>query len=439
MQLSRYLKTYPYHEKHGYILIYSTKKTSLALLPEDTFEELRQGKIPGEHKDSLVKLGILVESREEETKEMLSFHDEINRLAPGLMVSIILNLECNFDCKYCYEGSLKSKKFMTRETADATIDYLKKRFKPGSKKLLIHFYGGEPLLSPDLVRYFAEKLKPFVEEQGALFEFTLVSNGSLLTPELAEELTGLGLASVKITVDGPAENHNYYRPYKSGRASFDAVVGNIKACCEKTRIKINGNYTEDNYQQFPLLLDHFEEVGLGPDNLASVEFYPVQKINNEFSTGYCGGCESLNEAWLAPASMELREDIMERGYPMGKLSPATCMMEMEHGFTVHYDGTLYKCPAIIGHEKYAVGDVWSGMTDGKDRYHLNNWRKNEECLECEYLPLCFAGCRLGTFEKDGDMAAVDCRRQLLDATLETFLKQDLKYSSNAASASNRKT
>lgn len=427
MQLSHYIKAFPYPEKPGYILIYSTKKASLALLQEEAFEGVKRGEIPEDHAQHLLKLGIIVEDRGQEKQEMRVFHDEINRLAPGLMVSIILNLECNFDCKYCYEGSLKSNKFMSRETADASIACIKKSFKPGSKKLLLHFYGGEPLLSPDLIKYFARRLKPFVEEQGAAFEFTLVTNGSLLTPKLAEELTALGLTGAKITVDGPAEIHNHYRPYKNGRASFDAVIKNIKDCCGKTRINISGNYTEDNYSEFPRLLDRFASVGLTPDQLASVEFYPVQKINNEFSTGYCGGCESMNEPWLVPASTMLREEIMKRGYSMGKMTPATCMMDMDHGFTIHCDGKIYKCPAIIGREDYAVGDAWSGMTYCKDKYHLDNWRKNEECLECEYLPLCFGGCRLATFERDGDMDGVDCRRELLDATLEANLKQDVKY------------
>lgn len=56
---------------------------------------------------------------------------------------------------------------------------------------------------------------------------------------------------------------------------------------------------------------------------------------------------------------------------------------------------------------------------------LDAW-KNDECLECAYLPLCFGGCRFFNKLNTGSIDGVDCRRAMLDASLETIVRQDLK-------------
>ncbi len=103
------------------------------------------------------------------------------------------------------------------------------------------------------------------------------------------------------------------------------------------------------------------------------------------------------------------------------------MVDMDNSLTIHYDGTLFKCVGMIGHQEYACGDVWSGMKDYRRQYQLDHWRKEEKCRECVYLPLCFGGCRFMAFQRNGHMARVDCRQDYLDATLEAMLLQDVRY------------
>jgi uncharacterized protein len=71
-----------------------------------------------------------------------------------------------------------------------------------------------------------------------------------------------------------------------------------------------------------------------------------------------------------------------------------------------------------------VGSLAEGIGDYRESHNLDVW-KNEECLECAYLPLCFGGCRFLRKLKTGAIDGVDCRRAMLDATLETVVRQDL--------------
>jgi uncharacterized protein len=126
------------------------------------------------------------------------------------------------------------------------------------------------------------------------------------------------------------------------------------------------------------------------------------------------------------AGLFLREEILRRGYTMERMQPVVCMMEHRNNILVNYDGDIYKCPGLIGRQEYKAGDIRTGIKDYRDSHNLDNW-KNEECLDCEYLPLCFGGCRYMKYVRDGNMAGVDCKKPYFDATLEKIVKQDIRY------------
>jgi len=323
---------------------------------------------------------------------------------------------------------MKGNLYMSDETADHLIDFIKDNFPEHKKSLLIDFYGGEPLLSIRLIKSISRALKSFTERRGASYSFTLVTNGSLFTRQLAEELAPLGLKNVKITLDGPAEIHNRYRPFKSGAHSFDTIIRNIRETCDLVKIGIGGNFERDNYEKFPFLLDYLVGKGLTPEKIGMVKFDPVTKRpEGDISTPeYTGGCMSINEPWLVDAAVQLREEVLKRGYNTLKLMPITCMIEIANSYVVNFDGVIYKCPGFLGKKGFEAGDLPGGVKDYASSYKLGIW-KNEGCAECEYLPLCFGGCRYMTFIRDGNIDTVDCQKSYLDASLETLIKQDIKY------------
>jgi len=141
---------------------------------------------------------------------------------------------------------------------------------------------------------------------------------------------------------------------------------------------------------------------------------------------YRGGCMSLNEPWLVPAAALLREEILKRGYNTARQMPMSCIIDSSASYVVNFDGVIYKCPAFIGKKGFAVGNLQTGLTDYTAAYKLGRW-KNDDCMECAYLPLCFGGCRYMTFIRDGNIDALDCQKDYLDASLETLIKQEIKY------------
>jgi len=427
MQLSRFLKIFPYPGVPGYLLLYSTKNSAMALVPEEDYQCLQHGEIPPDLEETLAELGMLVHDPVQERVDVCNMLNEINRLDTGLNVSIILGLACNFSCLYCYEGSMKGSRAMSATTVEQLVAFLKERYSARNRqRLFLDFYGGEPLLYVQKIKNITMPLKRFVEERDGKFRFSLVTNGSLLTPELVEELLPAGLYGAKVTVDGPPDEHNRLRPFISGRPSFDVIMKNIADCCSRVRIGFGGNYTEENYGRIPELLDQVEKTyGLTPDKLGVVQFHPVMQTGDQYANPeFTGGCVSVNEPWVADATLSVREEILRRGYRTPKLMPSPCMIDLDDAFVINHDGRLFKCVAMIGHDQCAAGNVLQGFTDYGQTYHLDNWRHHKKCLDCEYLPLCFGGCRFAELQRTGSMENIDCMRKFWDGTLVRAVLQD---------------
>jgi len=427
MHLSRYLKQYPCRDNPDKVLLFSTKRLSKVIVPKSVIRAVEEGTLPSESTATLTRLGFLVPDSDAERREMLTIMADAEERMKKAFLMAVMNLDCNLACTYCYEGKQRGKHYMSPATSDLLVRYAEEHFLRRGKDLTIDFYGGEPLLSIGLIRDISQRLKADAEREGTDYGFTLVTNGTLLTVDAVSQLVPLGLKSARVSLDGPKENHDQFRPFSSGKGSFDLILKNLLDVCGLIKVGISGNYTRDNYREFPRLLDELAEHGVTPDKLANVMFAPVSDtLGEHLMPEFSDGCCSLDEPWLVEAGIYLREEILRRGYYTPKVVPTTCMIEFKDNLVVHYDGTLYKCPAFIGCEGLDTGHLESGISDYRESHNMDVWKK-DDCLDCAYLPLCFGGCRFMKLLQSGAINDVECRRAWFDATLEELVLQDLRY------------
>jgi len=99
-------------------------------------------------------------------------------------LKIQLGLGCNFSCSYCLQGTEIAKASAT-STNDANI-FLKKidSWLDPEQLEKIEFWGGEPLLYWKKL----EILVPALREKFPNLKFSTISNGSLLTKEIIDQL-----------------------------------------------------------------------------------------------------------------------------------------------------------------------------------------------------------------------------------------------------------
>lgn len=429
MHLSRYLKRYPCPERPGHLLLFSTRTAAIAIVPEKLVADIEQGIISPATGETLSRLGFLVPDTAAEADEVRRFFGRINQQRTLATIIAVLNMDCNLACTYCFEGGMKGKRYMSPATAERLISFLDQRYFAEGVSLNLDFYGGEPLLSMDLIRVIATRLAELAGARGVTCSFGMVSNGTLLTGKVARELAALGVRGAQVTLDGFRENHDRFRPFVSGKGSFDVIVRNLLESCELLDISIVCNYTEDNYREFPSLLDYLLDVGLTPERIAAVNFAPISRIGtDELPPEFNDGCASHNLPWVHESQLFLRQEALNRAYAVAKLRPPLCMVELANDLVVTHDGELYKCPAFMGRKGLAVGTLEEGVGDYRDSHALDLW-KNEECFNCEYLPFCYGGCRLARLVQAGEITGVDCRWDYYEASLERYVRQEMVNSS----------
>lgn len=426
MDISRYIKIYSNPADPDLVLIYSTLRGAVLQVSRAVADALLDGKLDGSELETMTRLGILVPDARTEQKLVTGYFDWLNANARRFTALATLNLDCNLACTYCYEDHFRGHSYMSEATADLLVETILNGPMEAGKEVLLDFYGGEALLSIPLLKRIAGPLHEAATGSGTPFSFNLVTNGTLLTRRVVEELLPLGFAGARITMDGPPEIHNRQRPFVSGKGSFDAIMNNLKDVCGLIKVQLGGNYTRDNYRRFPEMLDILAGEGITPDKLYMVQFAPVVPKAGEAGLGdYSSGCACINEPWQIEASLYLREEILKRGWNTPKPKLAGCMVEFENDLVVAWDGSLYKCPAFMGWADLKIGSLADGIRDYRESHHMDVW-KNDACLDCPYLPLCFGGCRFLQRLRTGAIDGIDCRKQYLDAALERIVRQDIE-------------
>ena len=105
---------------------------------------------------------------------------------------------------------------MSRNTIENVISYIKS-LKKQSTYLGIAWYGGEPLLALEIIE---EITKIAILEFGDDFSASMVTNGYLLSEDVAKRLETLKIESIQVTIDGPPEMHNRMRKLPNGDDTF---------------------------------------------------------------------------------------------------------------------------------------------------------------------------------------------------------------------------
>ncbi|HQU34607.1 MAG TPA: radical SAM protein, partial [Thermoanaerobaculaceae bacterium] len=129
-----------------------------------------------------------------------------------------LTMRCNLACQMCPQVQMREETEypeLTLEQLEAVVDDLRASF---PIRPLIHLIGGETLLRRDAVT-----LARHIKARG--FQCSLTTNGVLLQRH-AEELVGLGLDRINVSIDGPREVHDAVRGI---RGAYDLAIAGIQA------------------------------------------------------------------------------------------------------------------------------------------------------------------------------------------------------------------
>jgi uncharacterized protein len=400
---------------------------------------------------TLAEHGFVVENESAERAALDAHFEEFREDASQLRITILTTLQCNFACEYCYQGDHadygRTAAKMSIETAGRVADWVTRRVDDvRPRTVVLTFFGGEPLLNVPAMVEIAERCARHAASRGVTQIVNIITNGLLLTPEIAERMKPLGLTGVKVTLDGDRETHDRKRPLRGGQGTFDRIIENIRRTAPLVPVTIGGNFDAETAGRYPALLDFLKSQDFA-GRVAKVSFKPVIRpavpalpagaipvapAGSGAAPPACGRagaagartgspCDSCG---LADDTMSfLREETLRHGFPTGDgVHMGPCEVHRRHSHTIGPDGSLYACPGFTGEFAQAVGHIDGRHEAGHEaaarRFdRLAPWR---QCGDCPFVPVCGGGCAVAAHAELGDMDAPSCHRRSLEAALTSL-------------------
>ena len=150
---------------------------------------------------------------------------------------------CNLACVHCYAsaGRTRTQKELSLRQGFELIEDL-----AGYGSPVILFSGGEPLLRKDLPELIEKAVKLKIRA-------VISTNGTLITQDLAMELSDFGLSYIGVSLDGIGEVNDSFRGVPG---SFKAAMKGIyNAMHEGIKVGLRFTMNKRNVSEIPRILD----------------------------------------------------------------------------------------------------------------------------------------------------------------------------------------
>lgn len=340
----------------------------------------------------LAKLGIITDFDERASLETMARMACAFPLDVGL--TICPTMGCNFDCPYCFEEHRNEK--MTLKTQDAVITLAEKMLdSSAAKHLSVSWFGGEPLLAPEVIEYISERFISMCEDRGIRYSASIITNGYLLDQKIVDLLEKCGVNQAQITLDGIGEVHDRTRHLADGGPTFDRITSNLETLKIPFKVNVRHNVHSENKNQQPTLRDYVEAIAERSGNNINYYASPVSdnKASHERNSDLNLTCDADN------ADIGLRLDTIRASRAKGHYCGAHTLWSVG----IDAEGRLHKCWETVDKPDQSFGTVseWDPKNPIDTASNVDNLTKflntsgatsDSECRDCIWLPVCRGGC-----------------------------------------------
>ncbi|MBO4905824.1 MAG: radical SAM protein [Bacteroidaceae bacterium] len=337
------------------------------------------------------KRGLIVNFDELEALKLYG-HTASAGLRP-VSLTICPTMACNFDCPYCYENHSTGK--MSQAVQDDVVALARRMLHTFPAKLLkITWFGGEPLLAPDVIEQLSQQLITLASEQGAAYQAQIITNGYLLTQPLADLLHRCKVRSAQITLDGIGSAHDATRHLADGRPTFQRIACNLRQLNLPFTTILRQNVHQDNINQVEPLKQWVRKLAEESGN--RLYYYPAPLHQTTTSHPCSTPAKLLHRS--ASIHVSLQKDVESFAKGRGHYCGANLLSEL----CVDQQGRLHKCQTDVDKPQQSFGTAakWDPASpiqtaDNPDRLtcYINALPFNQpQCLSCIWLPACAGGC-----------------------------------------------
>jgi radical SAM protein with 4Fe4S-binding SPASM domain len=303
---------------------------------------------------------------------------------------------CNLKCSYCRARATAEpdpNELSTKEGL-ALIDEM------APLKPLLILSGGEPLLRPDIFL-----LARHAVSKG--LRVSMATNGSLLTPDVVDEIASTGVSRVSISLDGPTlEVHDAVR----GQGCYLLAVRGIENLRGRVDFQINFTITRRNAKYVLPIFDLADSLGakalhfffLVPTGRGAEEDLISPEMQEELL--------HLIDLERSRRSIEVQVTCAPQfariARPGSGRRGGGCLAGTSFVF-ISRRGEVYPCgylPVPAGNvREQSFSEIWENSIVFKT---LRERKLKGKCGECTYRITC-GGCRARAFAENGDYLESD--------------------------------
>lgn len=341
----------------------------------------------------LLESGIILEDNVDEVLLVKNQYFEKCYNSSCYNVTLIPTLLCNLKCDYCFVE--QDDYYMDDFIINQVIDYLKKCIKD-KRHYLKHFnmkwFGGEPLLYPDIISKISKPIIEFCKLNKINYYAMIYSNLTLLDDNRINVLRSCKINKINTTLDGFGIDNDIRRMSKNGKSYFFNIIDNIKKLKEnKFSVNIQVNIDKRNIGSIKTLINYLKKEKIVDGESITIGFNLVNDNSNISDKGILYSYEEnivMNQ---------IDEFYRLLGLKAANTLPTkalNCFALANNSVVIDPRGNLYKCFKDTK-KNISFGNVSQSeyqYSNNKYQNLLYNPFNNKRCIECNVFPICFGGC-----------------------------------------------
>ncbi|MBP5273480.1 MAG: radical SAM protein [Abditibacteriota bacterium] len=319
--------------------------------------------------------------------ELVPFERPYNTLP--VMSEVALTYRCNLSCRFCYAGCSCTRRDTSPGMDTEDVKKILGIIKRDAQVPSVSWTGGEPLLRKDiceLTRYASEELG---------MKVNLITNGTLLTPALADGLREAGLKSAQVSLEGGTRE--VHEALTRSEGSFEKTLRAVKLFRERDIfVHTNTTLNRMNADKTEELADLVASLGTGRFSMNLM--IPAGSAVKELAVSYSEAGDIIRRTdryasekglvfmWYSPTPYCLFNPVKQ---DMGGKSCAAC----DGLLSVSPDGDVLPCSSLAK----SVGNllrtpfekIWFGR---RAEYWKQKKYAHRSCRKCETFNVCAGAC-----------------------------------------------
>ena len=307
---------------------------------------------------------------------------------------------CNLACRYCFR-ELGNGREIDHDTMINICDYIVNYCKKYNvSEITLQGWGGEPLLSIDLIKECIRYLR----FKDIRVNPVIQTNGLLLNTKKLQELRDEGF-SIGVSIDGCRDVHDKHRRDAAGGPTYDLLKtsmcspenNNLSVICVNTchslgKIKESLEALQDDFGTTSAKFNIMHPSGGPLDAYALSEKQAAELIDELWDAlkEMMGEKEGIYEPNIVDRIINLLSYGTDMCHSQGCLGGYSFI-------SFDMDGKIYPCETI-GSKENCIGNIYSdedlieAIEKSLDKIPFFKDRHSDACYDCEYEPYCKGGC-----------------------------------------------